>query len=210
VILRRAVLVALLVFIGVSEAHAQSDNRIALGANFSIRGLVDESAHGHRGIGLLWRFGEGDSGWGWQWALNWFDADIRQSVGGSTVELGELRVRPIMAGYGYSYRRGRQLFTASILGGYAFASMSLTPDATDAYHDRLGARSLTLTTSNPLVVRPGFSVWHDLSDKVGLNISTAFLVARPQVTIRSTIGEDERRIRVDTFQLKIGLAYSIF
>jgi hypothetical protein len=208
---QRAVLAALLVLAGGShQARAQSDNRFALGANFSLRALADESARGHRGIGLLWRFGEGDTGWGWEWALNWFDADIRQSIGGGTVELGELRVRPIMVGYGYSYRRNRQLFTASLLGGYAFTSMTLTPDATDAYYDRLGARSVSLTTSNPLVMRPGFSIWHDLSEKVGLNVSVGFLVARPQVTIRSTLGEEQRRIRADTFQVKMGLAYSIF
>jgi hypothetical protein len=204
-------LAALLVLVGGSHsARAQSDNRFALGANFSLKALADESARGHRGIGLLWRFGEGDTGWGWHWALNWFHADIHQSIGGSTVEFGELHVRPLMAGYGYSYRRGRQLFTASLLGGYAFASLSLAPGAADAYYDRLGARSLSLNTSNPLVVRPGFSVWHDLSEKVGFNASVEFLVARPRVTILSTLGEDERRIRADTFQLKMGLVYSIF
>jgi hypothetical protein len=206
---QRAALTALLVLLG-SGVQAQSDNRLAVGGNFSVRGLTDESARGHDGIGLLWRFGEGKTGWGWDWALNWYDADIRQPVGGRTVELGELHIRPIMAGYGYSYRRSRQLFTASLIAGYAFASLSLAPEATDAYYDRLGARSLSLKTSNPFVVRPAFSFWHDLSEKVGLNVSVAFLVARPRVTISSTLGDDERRIRADTFQLKMGLAYSIF
>ncbi len=200
----------LVVLVSAVQLRAQSDNRLALGANFSFRELVDDSASGHSGIGFLWRFGEGETGWGWEWALNWFSADIRQPVGGGTVEFGELQVRPIMLGYGYSYRRGRQLFSASLVGGYSFTSMSLTPVAIDAYYDRLGARSLTLRTSNPLVVRPGFSVWHDLNEKVGLNVSAGFLVVRPHVTVSSTVGEDERRLRADTFQLKIGLAYSVF
>jgi hypothetical protein len=204
------VLSVLLVLMSAAQVRAQSDNRVALGANFSVRKLVDESARGHSGIGLLWRFGEGETGWGWEWALNWYSADIRQPVGGTTVEFGELHVRPIMIGYGYSYRQGRQLYTASVVGGYSFTSMSLAPVAADAYYDRLGARSLSLRTSNPLVIRPGFSLWHDLNEKVGLNVSAGFLVVRPRVTISSTVGEDERRLRADTFQLKIGLAYSIF
>jgi hypothetical protein len=193
-----------------SDASAQSDNRFALGANFSTRVLTDESARGHRGLGLLWRFGEGRSGWGWHWAFNWYSADLRQPVGGRDVEFGTLHVRPFMAGYGYSYRLNRELVTASVVGGYAFNSMSLAPAAADAYHDRLGARSLTSSTSNAFVVRPGVSFWHDVSEKVGLNVSVGFLVARPRVTVRSTLGEDERRIRADTFQVKVGLAYSIF
>ena len=201
---------AMLVLIGVREGRAQSDNTFALGANVSLRGFNDESARGHNGPGLLWRFGRGDTGWSWQGALNWFSADVDQAIGGSSVRFGQLHVRPIMAGYGYDYRRGRQLFTASVVAGYAFVSMSLAPTAIDAYYDRLGARSVTLETPNTFVVRPGFSVWHDLSEKVGLNVSTGFLVARPRVVVRSTLGDDERRIRADMFQVKIGLAYSIF
>jgi len=201
---------AMLVLIGAREGQAQSDNTFALGANFSLRGYNDELVRGHNGLGLLWRFGRGDTGWSWQGALNWFSADIDQAIGGSTVRFGQLHVRPIMAGYGYNYRRGGQLFTASVVAGYAFVSMSLAPTAVDAYYDRLGARSVTLEPSNTFVVRPGFSVWHDLSERVGLNISTGFLVARPHVSVRSTLGEDERRIRADVFQVKIGVAYSIF
>jgi hypothetical protein len=201
---------AVLVLIGVRDGCAQSDNTIALGANVSVRGFSDKSARGHDGVGLLWRFGRGDTGWSWQWALNWVTSDINQAIAGSTVRFGEMHVRPVMVGYGWSYRRGPQLFTASVVGGYAFVSMALAPVAIDAYYDRLGARSVTLETSNAFVVRPGFSVWHDLSEKVGLNISTGFLVARPRVTVRSTLGEDRRHIRADMFQVKIGLAYSIF
>jgi hypothetical protein len=200
----------MMVLVGAGEGRAQSGNTFALGANVSLRGFNDESARGHNGPGLLWRLGHGETGWGWQCALNWFSADIDQAIGGSTVRFGQLHVRPVMAGYGYDYRRGRRLFTASVVAGYAFVSMTLAPTASDAYYDQLGARSVTLETPNTFVVRPGFSVWHDLSEKVGLNVSTGFLVARPRVTVRSTLGEDERRIHADMFQVKIGLAYSIF
>jgi hypothetical protein len=206
----RVLAIAAFVLFAASQAHAQTDNRLALGANVSVRGLHDELARGHRSVGFLWRLGEGHTGWGWHWALNWFTAQIDHPVAGSNVELGKLQVRPFMVGYGYNYRRGRQLFTGTLLGGYAFASMALAPVATDAFYDRLGARSLALDTSNTFVVRPGFSFWHDLGDKVGLNVSSHFLVARPRVTIRSTLGDDERRIRADTFQLKLGLVYSVF
>jgi len=204
------VLAAFFLSITAGQASAQSENNFALGGEFSTRGLSDESARGHESIGLLWRFGQGNSGWGWHWGLNWYSADITQPVAGAVVPFGELHVRPVMIGYGYNYRRGRQLFSATMLGGYAFASMKLTPQATDAYYDRLGARSITLDTSNTFVVRPGLSVWHDVSRKVGLQVSAAFMVARPRATVLSTLGRDERRIRADMFQLKIGLAYSLF
>jgi hypothetical protein len=199
----------LLLFFG-SGAQAQSDNRIALGANISLRDSTDTSIRGRDGIGLLCRFGSGDTGWGWDWALNWVSVDVVHLVGGSAVQLGELNLRPVMVGYSYDYRHGRELYFASVVGGYAFVSMSLTPGAIDAYHDRLGAHSVRVETPNTLVMRPEVGVWHDLADRVGLNISASFLLARPRVTIRTATDADERRIRADLFQIRVGVVYSIF
>ena len=210
-ILRRTVLiVAILVLIRAPEARGQSDNKFALGANVSLRDSTDTTTRGRDGVGLLCRFGQKRHGWKWDWALNWIVADINQPVAGSFVRLGELHVRPIMAGYGYDYRRGRQLYFGSVVGGHAFASMALAPVAVDAYHDRLGARSVSHETSNTLVVRPEIGVWHDLNDKIGLNVSASFLIARPRITVRTTLGADERTVHADMFQLRVGIVYSIF
>jgi hypothetical protein len=202
-------LVILLLLFG-SGVHAQSDNRIALGANISLRDTADAGMRGRDGLGLLCRFGRGDTGWGWDWGLNWVSADITRHVGGSLVQLGEMHVRPVMVGYGYDYRRGRQLYFASVVAGYAFVSMALAPAAVDAYHDRLGARSVSVKTPNTLAVRPEIGVWHDLAEKVGVNVSASYLMARPLVTVRTATGDDDHHIRADMFQIKVGIVYSIF
>jgi hypothetical protein len=200
----------LLLLIATRNASAQSDNRFALGAEVTLREQTDRLVHGHNSIGLLWRLGQGETGWGWKWGFNWFSADISQSVGGAVVPFGHMHVRPLMVGYGYNYRRGRDVFIATVHGGYAFVSMTLAPQAVDAYNDRLGAQSVTLSTPNTFVVRPGVSVWHDVNRKIGLHMSSTFMVARPLAVVDSTRGRDERRIRADMFQVTAGLAYSIF
>ena len=53
-------------------------------------------------------------------------------------------------------------------------------------------------------------MWYDLTKKVGLHGSVGYIVARPDVTVRSSLGEDRRGIRADQFMVKIGLAYSVF
>jgi len=201
---------AILLLLFGSGVHAQSDNRIALGANVSLRDTADAGVRGRDGVGLLCRFGSGDTGWGWDWGLNWVSADITRHIGGSLVQLGEMHLRPVMVGYGYDYRRGRQLYFASVVAGYAFVSMSLAPAAVDAYHDRLGARSVSVKTPNTLAVRPEIGVWHDLAEKVGVNVSASYLMARPLVTVRTATGEDDHHIRADMFQIKVGIVYSIF
>ena len=59
------------------------------------------------GIVLLWRFGKSKPGWGFHWGLNWYAVKLERPVGGSVIELGELHLRPVMAGYGYTRIFGR-------------------------------------------------------------------------------------------------------
>jgi hypothetical protein len=193
-----------------ATADAQTGGRIALGADFGLKLPGGPDAHGSEGIGLLWRFGHGKEGFGFHWGLNWYETHIDRSVAGREVELGELHVKPVMAGYGYTQNIGHYSITAVMLGGLAYSSVSLTPAANDAYRDLLGARSVDVDSGWPLVLRPEVSMWYDINQKIGLHVSTGYMIARPQVTVTSTLGEDKRSVRADMLGVKVGLAYSIF
>jgi hypothetical protein len=82
--------------------------------------------------------------------------------------------------------------------------------ANDAYRDRLGARTITADASNTLVLKPEVSVWRDLSEKIGVRASVGYLIARPHIAVRSTLGEDKRRVNADMLMFKVGMVYSIF
>jgi len=171
----------------------------------------EDAARGRFGPGLLWRFGHGREGWGFHWGLNWYAVDIDRPVGGLMTELGELKVRPIMAGYGYTYQMTRRLnITGDVLGGYAFGSIGLMPTAIDAYQRRLGARSVSAQASNTFVLKPEIGAWYDLHRKFGLNLNAGYMIARPDVSVNSTAGVDKRTARADQFILKAGIVYSIF
>ncbi len=201
--------------LGAVSAVAQTNNRFAIGGDFKIqatdRASKDDYAHGKLGPELLWRFGHGREGWGFHWGLNWYAVDIDRPIGGLVTELGELKVRPIMAGYGYSYRLNRRLsITGAVLGGYAFGSIGLVPSAVDAYERRLGAQSVTARASNMFVLKPELDVWYDLNKDFGLNVNAGYMIARPDVIVDTTTGQDKRTARADQFILKVGIVYSIF
>jgi len=192
-------------------ALAQTDNRFAVGGEFTSRMPNDRTTvHSSKGPGLLWRFGHADTGWGFHWGLNWFSTDVDRPVGGRTTELGELRIRPIMGGYGYTRVIGRTTLTADVLGGYALTNITLAPSASDVYRDRLGALGVSVDARNTLVAKPELGMWFDLNKKVGINVNAGYVVARPSVTVRSTLGQDARRVRADMFVLQVGAVYSIF
>lgn len=193
------------------SAFAQTENRFAIGGDFTTRTPGDSSAAGgSKSVGITWRFGHSDEGWGWDYGMGWYSTDVDRPIGGQSTALGELKIRPFMGGYGYTHIIGRAAITASVLGGYAFASIEQSPGLSDAIRDRLGGRTVQAEAANTFVTRPQIGMWYDVSKKVGLHLTAAYTVARPQLTVNSSLGADERRLHADMFAVNIGLVYSIF
>lgn len=207
-----------LLLLPVTRASAQDDtppkNRFALGGEFKIktsdRASGEDYARGQLGPGLLWRFGTPKTGWGFHWGLNWYAVEIERPIGGSVTELGELHVRPLMAGYGYTHVVRRYAITADVLGGYAIGSIQISDPASAAYRRTLGVPSAEAKATNSLVIKPEVGVWYDVTKKVYLNVNAGYMLARPDVEIVTAAGIDRRKTRADQFILKVGLVYSLF
>jgi hypothetical protein len=205
---------ALLIALTAANARAQDASRFALGMELTVRASdrasTSDYAHVEFGPGVLWRFGEGKPGWGFHWGLNWFSVDLDRPIGGNATDLGELHVRPIMAGYGYTYVLHHITISADALGGYAFTSMSLAPTALDAYRTSVGAQWATADVSNTFVFKPEIGMWHNVNRKIGLNVNFGYMFARPDVTVTTAAGSETRTARADQFIIKGGIVYSIF
>jgi hypothetical protein len=207
----RALIGCLLLISTAIPAHAQSEGKFAIGAEVGTRLPGFPEAHGQDTFGFLWRFGHGKEGFGFNWGLNWYSSDIDRAIGGGTLEFGELHLKPVMAGYGYTRSFGRKTTaTAALIGGVAFTSFRMTSPAYDAYAERLGARSISVDSGTTWALRPGVGVWYDINKKIGLHVGVHYMMARPEVTVTSSLGSDRRRVRADMFQMKVGLAYSVF
>ena len=168
---RSALLAMLLVLVAATAAVAQTEapppNRFALGGEFKIktsdRASQEDYARGQLGPGVLWRFGETKPGWGFHWGLNWYAVKLERPIGDSVTELGELHVRPIMAGYGYTRKIRSYSITADVLGGYGFGTIQISDPAKAAYRRALGVTEAEANATNTLVLKPeiGRLVRHD-------------------------------------------------
>jgi hypothetical protein len=202
----------------VTRVYAQDDpqpkNRFALGGEFKIktsdRASQEDYARGQLGPGLLWRFGTSKPGWGFHWGLNWYAVKLERPVGGSVTELGELHIRPFMAGYGYTRLIRRYAITADVLGGYAIGSIRISDPASAAYRRTLGVPSAEANAGNSLVLKPEIGMWYDITRKVYLNVNAGYMIARPDVEIVTAAGVDRRTARADQFVVKVGVVYSLF
>jgi hypothetical protein len=197
----------------VPEASAQVDNRLAVGLSVTSRIASSSGAGGSADVGFELRLAHERPGWGPEVSFfSWFNTDVQQPVTGPgrPSELGQLRIRPIMAGWGYTWTRGRTTVTADVLGGFAFNSFDLSEAAANDLQARLGATGLQTSASNTFVVKPEAQMWYDLNDRFGIKVSGGYLVARPSVTIASSLGDDTRSVRADSFLITVGVVYSLF
>lgn len=193
-----------------AELRAQTTGRVAVGANVSMKRALAEDSHGHNSVGFLWRLGHGREGWGWKYGINWYSVEIDTPVGEGTQAFGKLRVRPILAGYGYTHVMGRTKVSANLLGGYAFNSFSVRDSFATAYRADRGVDSMETSPSNGLVLKPEVSMWYDISEKIGFNLNSSYLIARPEVTVTSPLGRERLRVSGDMLSIKAGLVYSVF
>jgi hypothetical protein len=192
------------------DLHAQTENRLAIGVDFSTRAISDPDASGKIGLGFSWRIGHSSQGWGWKYGLSWFSTDLDRTIGGRDVFLGKLQIRPFMGGYGYTHVIRNVSVTAKVLGGYALTKFTLEPEANDAYRERLGAATVRADATNTFVLKPEISSWIDVNRKIGIETGISYLMARPEVVVTSSLGEDRRRVRADALRFKVGVVYSIF
>jgi hypothetical protein len=192
-------------------AGAQTENTIAIGLAVSSRSAPEPGSAPDRGIGFTWRIGHSKTGWGWQYGLGWYATELQEPVAASQpTAFGELKIRPFVGGYGYTRVVGRTAVTAKLMGGYAFNSFELHPTFDDQYRRVLGAATIRTDVSNGFVLKPEVSAWIDLGRKIGLQLGAGYTVARPEVTVSSTLGTDRRQINADVITLRVGVVYSIF
>jgi hypothetical protein len=123
---RRLLTLALVMasFAPARTANAQTKNRIALGVAVAGKMATDDDARGTYGPGVIWRFGTAKEGWKFKYGLNWYRAEIDRDIAGEAQAIGKLRIRPLMAGYGYTHVMGLTAVSGNVLGGYSFNSFA--------------------------------------------------------------------------------------
>lgn len=153
-----------------------------------------------RSVGPLIRIGAG-KGLGVAIGLDWFQASL-ESLGGDRDNLTRVRVRPIMAGVGYTFAAERVAVSPSLIGGLAFNSISVA---------RTGAaEGLPVAVSNSLVWRPAVSVWYDINRRMAMNVTVGRVMTRLRVTVLDGARLGRRDLRGDTTTVHAGLAYKLF
>ena len=132
--------------------------------------------------------------------FDWFQADLASMD--DVVPITRVHVKPIMLGVGYTLTSARFSLTPSVVGGYAFNSLTVTDIGT--------ARGLPVEVANSLVWRAGVSAWYNMTARTAVNASAGYLKTGLRLTVLEGGQLVERRARGDTTIVHVGLVYRVF
>ena len=172
---------------------------LALGFSLRTSAPAEEALGRGLRIGPLVRFGSGE-GFGPAIGFGWFQAAWNGQSPGSPL-LAQIHVRPVMGGLSYGLRGERQSVSFSIVAGVAFNSLSLPAGV---------GGEIPLTIGNSLAVRPGASLWFDLSRRIAFNLASGYVITRPRVRVLEEGQVRTRGLRADAFLINTGIVYKIF
>lgn len=173
-------------------------------SRFAIGASVGRSQPGAAGFEPVWsmspqvRLGAG-AGLGPAAGFDWHTTRVVADPGSPA---SRLRVRPVMAGLGYTVVTGRVAVTPSLVGGYAFNRIIVPTAGT--------AGRLAVDAGNSLVWRPGVSVWFDTGRRTAANVSVGRVFTRLNVTYLEAGAIEQRRTRADATTVSLGLVYRLF
>jgi hypothetical protein len=197
-----------------TNAHAQTsvDDAVAhagLGVGIAHYDPTSDQGHTSQGIVVMYRWHSFSSGWGPTVGLDWHTTDFDQTLGGLNAPLGTFRMRALLAGYGYTQHVGRFTTSANMTGGYSFNNFNVEDNAGQTF-SRAGVSLVGVHVDNSWVVKPEVAVWYDVLSHVGVGVSAAYLVARPEQTITTAAGIQQQRLKTDAFALTAGVTFGIW
>ena len=102
--------------------------------------------------------------------FGWYQGDLTLTGPLSNRDIGRLRVRPLMAGIGYTWVHGRVATNVSINAGVSFNSI----DVSDELRNAFGPGTISVDAGNSFCVRPQIRFEYSVVPKVGVFTSVGY------------------------------------
>lgn len=198
-----------ILFLLVCGAPALAQGRLGIGASVThVTPRSDELTRSPLRVGPLVRLQPGE-GWGVAGAFNWFDTDVDGAFAGVAGEFGELRVKPLMGGVGYTIRSGRVRTTFSVVAGPAWNRLKVHERVRTAFAARGRDIDATLDATS-FAVRPGVGVSIGVAPRVDLTGFGGYLFNRPGFTVPTPAGDVRNEWTADALVLSVGAVFVLF
>ena len=183
---------------------------VGVGAGVNFYRPSSDDADSSQGIVIMSRWHAFHSGWGPTFGIDWHSTVFHQPVGDVVdVPMGSLRMRALLAGYGYRHRIHRFNAVANLSAGYSFNHLIDDSGLGPAYA-RTGVSLIDVQVNNSWVAKPDVAVWYDLFKHVGVGVSAGYLFNKPDEVITTTAGQRTRELNANTWALAAGVTFGVW
>ena len=205
----RALVLLLGLMIVARAAHAQSASHLGIGLDVDFyRPTHGELFQRSTGVGLLYRWHTFHSHWGPTFGFDWESAHFDQPVGAATVPFGSLRKQTFLVGLGYTLHLGPLVSSSNLTGGYELHRLRLDGGAVNAYGNA-GLVLVGAQVRNSPAGQADTSLWFDVTKRIGIAVSAAYNVARPEIIITTATSSASHHLRTDALEYKVGLVIGL-
>ena len=134
--------------------------------------------------------------------FGWYQGDLTLSGVSRDAEVGRLRVRPLMAGVGYTWVKDKLATGVSVNAGISFNSIRVN----DQYRTIFGpGTEVRVDASNSFAVRPQLRVEYAVARKLGVFSSAGYFFTKFDNVIETPVGRFENEWDASSFNLFAGV-----
>jgi hypothetical protein len=202
---RVLVCVVLVSAVTATQASAQMITNMArrVGIGGSVGGVFTLDDDVNNGVAVGFNAGLAPApGFGPTLGFGWYQQDLTLSGVSGDREVGRLRVRPLMAGVGYTWVKDRVAIGASVNAGISFNSIRLD----DQYRTFFGpGTEVRVDASNSFAVRPQLRLEYAVARKVGVFTSAGYFFTEFDNVIETPVGRFENEWDASSFNLFVGV-----
>ena len=195
------------------EPGATNLTRLMLGIDIKETVATGPGTANRFGVGFMWRWrsrtARMDDRLAFAYRLGSYRTLVSSPVLGENMEVGDVRLRPLMVGAEYKMPRGKWTWSVGATAGWSINKL----ETAGTFRDRvIGATGNDVVTDidNSFAWSPRVKGWYDVNRRVSFMVETSYNYSRPRLTIQSGGVDMSRRLNADALVFKAGVVYGIW
>ena len=187
--------------------------RLMLGLDFKETMLPSDGTANRFRVGFMWRWRSRtprtDDRIAFAYRLGSYSTQVSGSVLGENMEIGEMRLRQLLAGAEYKMPRGKWTWAVGATAGMSLNKLDPAASFRERMINQTNADVVT-DIHNGFAFSPRVKGWYDINRRVAFMVESSYNYTRPELTIRTGAGDLSRRLNADAVILKAGIVYGVW
>jgi len=211
----RAAIFASVLWVLATPATAQTDSLVSVGVDYGVDFPRSDVLERTKGFGVSVRLPRPEA-WSAAWDFGSMSSDFAHAFTGvasdiGSLDIGSLKVRPVLGGVAYTWKARRLEATAILTAGVSFVSLDLNDRGRERVRAAFGPNEASVESDPVFAVQPKLTLWYDINGRFGLGGTAGYLRTRPRIAFVTTPATvDEIHVNADMVRLSAGIVVKVY